>query len=74
MQQDEVYQKKKKSAIKNLKYFIIFNVLFAIFNIVVIYLVDGYSFPKNFFAIWSILGWGIPTLAKFIQLTHYKHA
>lgn len=72
MKQNDVYQRKKTNAMKNLKYYIIFNVLFAIFNIVVICFDGKYSFPKNFFAIWSIIGWGIYTLAKFVDLIRYK--
>lgn len=66
------YENEKKSAIKNFYYYIVFNIIFLIFNIIVIYSVPSYTFPKNFFAIWPIIGWGIPTLAKFIKLRRYK--
>lgn len=72
MKENNIYRKKRSSAMKNLKLYIVFNALFVIFNIVVIYLKDGYSFPRNFFAIWPIIGWGIPTLSKLMELRRYK--
>ncbi len=66
------YEQYKKKTIKNLKYYLVFNLIFVLFNLVVIKLNDSYSFPKNFFAIWPIIGWGIPTLSRFINLKRMK--
>ncbi|MCU7558628.1 hypothetical protein [Macrococcus capreoli] len=66
------YDIKKAKAIKNLKYYLLFNFLFIVFNIAVIMLKPSYTFPENFFAIWPILGWGAPTLFRFLELRHYK--
>lgn len=66
------YEQYKKRAIKNLKYYLVVNLIFVLFNLVVIKLNDSYSFPKNFFAIWPIIGWGIPTLSRFINLKRMK--
>lgn len=66
------YKQYKKRAVKNFKYYLVFNLIFVLFNLVIIKLNDAYSFPKNFFAIWPIIGWGIPTLSRFINLGRMK--
>ncbi len=66
------YEIKKRKAIKNLKLYLIFCTAFSVMNLIIIYFIDGYSFPRNFFSIWPIIGWGVPTAAKFIELGRYK--
>ena len=66
------YQSYKIKVFKNLRNYIIFNGLFIIFNLVVIMLNKNYSFPKNFFAMWPILCWGVPTLTSYINLQRMK--
>ena len=38
------YEQYKKRAVKNLKYYLVFNLIFVVFNLVVIKLNDSYSF------------------------------
>lgn len=66
------YKEYKDKAYRNLKYYLIFNFIFIIFNLIVIKSINSYTFPKNFFAIWPIIGWGIPTISKFIDLKRRK--
>ncbi|MBO2535786.1 2TM domain-containing protein [Rummeliibacillus suwonensis] len=66
------YYTKRKKAYKNLAYYLYFNVIFTLFNIILIIIKPSYKFPENFFAIWPILGWGIPTIFKFLELRRYK--
>ncbi|WP_258058667.1 hypothetical protein [Rathayibacter rathayi] len=35
-------------------------------------IIPDYSFPQNFFAIWPIVGWGVPTLWRIVELRRYK--
>lgn len=72
MNKEDTFQVLKSKAIKNLKLYIIFNIIFIIFNLLIIHYRSDYSFPKNFFAIWPLLGWGAPTLLKFLELRRYK--
>lgn len=72
MNEEDTFQTQRKKAIKNLKLYIIFNLVFIVFNLLLIHYRSDYSFPKNFFAIWPLLGWGAPTFLKFLELRRYK--
>lgn len=66
------YQEKREKAARNLKRYLIFCGAFTVFNVAVIAVVPSYRFPDNFFAIWPIVGWGVPTIWRFFELGRYR--
>lgn len=66
------YQVKRERAAKNLKRYVLFCSAFAVFNVIVIALTPSYRFPDNFFAIWPIVAWGVPTGWRFVELGRYR--
>lgn len=66
------YKSCKVKVFKNIRNYIMFNGVFIMFNLVVIMVNKNYSFPKNFFAMWPLLCWGVPTLNSFINLQRMK--
>lgn len=67
------YEKRRARAFRNLRVYVVGAIVFTAANIVAIVVIDGYSFPKNFWAIWPILGWGIPTLWRILELRRFKN-
>ncbi|WP_299078472.1 2TM domain-containing protein [uncultured Fretibacterium sp.] len=72
MDEQSNYEMRKRSAMKNLRNYLMFNTVFVLLNLIVIHMTPGYSFPKNFFALWPLIGWGAPTLFKFLELRRYR--
>lgn len=66
------YEERRARVFRNIRIYLVGILMFVVVNIVVIMLIPGYSFPQNFFAIWPILGWGVPTLWRVLELRRYK--
>ncbi|MDQ1123090.1 2TM domain-containing protein [Microbacterium trichothecenolyticum] len=66
------YEQRRARAFRNLRNYLIGVAIFVAVNIIVIVAIPGYSFPQNFWAIWPVLGWGIPTLWRILELRRYR--
>lgn len=66
------YEERRAKAFRALRVYLIGISIFIVINFVVIFAIPGYSFPKNFFAIWPILGWGVPTLWRLFELRRFR--
>ncbi|PPG87936.1 hypothetical protein C5C47_09130 [Rathayibacter rathayi] len=66
------YQERRRRAFRKLHIYLLGVCAFVGLNIVAIIIIPDYSFPQNFFAIWPIVGWGVPTLWRIVELRRYK--
>ncbi|AJM77534.1 2TM domain-containing protein [Rathayibacter toxicus] len=70
---DVAYPQRRARAFRAFRMYLIGSAACVVINVIVIAVVPGYSFPQNFWAIWPLLGWGVPTVWRLFELRRYRH-